>query len=137
MARPSTEDPWEELRRLHLPPGQFAVFGSGPMGIRGLRHIQDVDIIVRPELWQKLAAQYPVQDHEHGLKRIQIGNIEILNGWYPDVGPIEELVDESEIIADIPFVRLHSVLQWKRLRGQPKDINDIELIEEYFKRGGT
>ena len=44
----------DELAKLGLPKYQFAIFGSGPMGIRGLRECDDLDIIVKPDLWNKL-----------------------------------------------------------------------------------
>ncbi len=131
---PSTAELLDEIRALELPLGQFAVFGSGPMGIRGLRPMHDVDLIVAPALWEILARQYPVHDHEHGLKRIQIGNVEILSGWYPDVGGIADLIREAEIVDGIPLVRLKKVLEWKRAYGRPKDVADIELIEAFLAR---
>jgi nucleoside phosphorylase len=42
----------DELRALALPAEKFAVFGSGPMGVRGLRDMHDVDVIVAPPVIQ-------------------------------------------------------------------------------------
>lgn len=122
----------DELRALPLPAGKFAVFGSGPMGVRGLRDMRDVDVIVAPDLFAELGSRYPVEDHDHGLHRIQIGRVEILDGWYPDVGPIEALIAGAEIIEGLPFVTLDKVIEWKSKYGRPKDGPDLEAIQAYL-----
>jgi hypothetical protein len=41
----ATERLLYEAHGLGLRAGQYAIFGSGPMGVRGLREIHDVDVI--------------------------------------------------------------------------------------------
>ena len=48
------------LKELNLPIDQYVVTASGPLGIRNLREIGDIDIIVTPKLWDTLAAKYGV-----------------------------------------------------------------------------
>jgi len=118
----------EELKKLNLPPDQYAVFGSGPLAIRGLRENEDLDIIVKPELWEKLAKEHkPVKDC-----LIVIGNIDILKHWKPWFIEVNKLIDTADIIDGIRFVKLEYVLEWKKKRGKEKDKKDIELIEEYL-----
>lgn len=124
----STKQLFDELRRLELPTGQYAVFGSGPMGVRGLREIGDVDVIASPALFAKLATKYSAEDHEHGLHKIQIGRVEILDGWYPKVGEVDELIASAEIIEGLQFVQLDKVLAWKQAYGRAKDEKDIQLL---------
>jgi hypothetical protein len=126
-----TERLFDELRALGLPPEQFVIFGSGPMGVRGLREIRDVDVIVAPALFAHLATRYPVEDHDHGLRRIQVGNVEILDGCYPDIGPIDQLIAGADIIDGLPFAKLEKVLEWKGKYGRDKDRADIEAITRY------
>jgi len=121
-----------ELRELNLPNGQFVIFGSGPMGIRRLREINDIDVIVTPDLWKQLIDNYDPIDHDHGLKKITIGKVEILNGSYPNVGSIEELIADADLIDGLPFVQLAKVLDWKRLRCELKDQQDIPIIENFL-----
>jgi len=33
----------EELKKLNFPPGQYAIYGSGPLAVRGLRKNGDID----------------------------------------------------------------------------------------------
>ena len=137
MYRPrseATNQLFEELRRLQLPAGQYAVFGSGPMGIRGMREIHDVDVIVSPALFADLKTKHAVEDHEHGLHRIQIGPVEILDGWYPNVGETKDLIASAEMIEGLPFVRLEKVLSWKQAYGRPKDEKDIALLKDELAR---
>lgn len=124
-----------ELRALALPAGQYAVFGSGPMGVRGLRDIRDVDVIVGASLFAELSQRYVAHEGSPGLKKIQIGNVELLDGWFPDVGPVQSLIDEAEWIEGLPFVKLTKVLEWKEKFGRSKDGPDIELIKAYLKEG--
>lgn len=123
-----------EVRALDLPADQFAVFGSGPLAAKGLldRDVNDLDIIVTPALWDELCLKHTPEDHEHGLLRIQIGGLEILNGWYPSVGSVVDLIRDAELIDGVRFVRKEKVLEWKRLRGKDKDKRDIELIPRHF-----
>lgn len=65
----------EELKKLNLPLGKYAIFGSGPLAIRGLRENNDIDIIVTDELWQNLTKKYKkfIVESNH----IRIGHISI------------------------------------------------------------
>jgi hypothetical protein len=120
-----------EVRNLGLPPGDYAVFGSGPLAAAGLRDVDDIDLIVGANLWSLLAEQFPVMSLERGREMIQVGNIEIFRSWYPDVGDIHRLIREADLVDGIPFVKLHKVLEWKEKYGRPKDAHDIALIKSY------
>ena len=39
----------DEVKRLNLPKDKFAIFGSGPIAIRGLREARDIDLIVKKD----------------------------------------------------------------------------------------
>lgn len=122
-----------ELRALALPAGQYAVFGSGPMGVRGLREIHDVDVIVSAPLFAELSRRYGAREHAHGLKKIQVGNVELLDSWYPDVGAVQTLIDEADWIEGLPFVKLAKVLEWKEKFGRSKDGPDVETIKAHLR----
>lgn len=134
-----------ELRALPLTIGQYAIFGSGPLGIRGLRDIHDIDVIAAPELFDSLAKTNSRVNHDHGLHKIQIGDVEILDGWYPDVGPVGALIADAEMIEGLPFVQLEKVLEWKlkclreksREQVREKDTLDVARIAEYLVASST
>jgi len=120
-----------ELEKLNLPKDKFAIFGSGPLAIRDIRETNDLDIIVKPELWEKLKKKYPVKDKEKGL--IKIGNIEIYKKWGKWFDDMSKLIDEADIIRGLRFVKIERVLEWKKAFNREKDKKDIELIKKYFK----
>lgn len=124
----------DELKNLNLPTDKFAVFGSGPLGIRNLREINDLDIIVKISLWEELKENHPVQKNiEKGYEYIQIGNIEIYKVWGGGINNIDELIDEADIINGIRFVKMERVLEWKKKVNREKDQEDIKIIINYLK----
>jgi siroheme synthase len=127
----------DELKKLDFPRDKFAVFASGCLAVRGIRENNDIDIIVKDDLWQKLIKKYP--RNEKGF--IHMGNIEAGNkALYPKES-VDEMIDNADIIEKIRFVKLKSVLIWKRLissdkaegnLNRDKDKTDIKLIENYL-----
>jgi hypothetical protein len=59
------------------------------------------------------------------------GAIEIFGGWLG--WDIDALIDNSEIIDGLPFVRLEDVLAFKLSLGRPKDVAHARLIEGYLR----
>ncbi len=123
-------DYFNELKLLNLPPGKFAIFGSGPMAVRGIRNSADLDIIVKQDLWQALVIKFPLA-LQHNPTCLEIGNIQIYKDWLELSDRIDEMIDSAEIIKGFPFVQLKYVVQWKKQFGREKDIKDIELIQKY------
>lgn len=117
----------QELRKFNFPKEEFAVFGSGPLAIRNIRENEDIDIIVKKDLWEEIAKNHKINDKSS----ISIENIEIWNKW--EDFDIDELIDNSDIIEGLRFVKLEEVLKWKRKMGREKDIKDINLIERFMK----
>lgn len=119
----------EELKSLNLPEGSYAIFGSGPLAVRGLREAKDLDLLARKNVWDVLAKKYPMNEKGTGL---QIGNIEAFSGWLPWFEDPNTLIDTAETIEGLPFVRLEHVVTWKRAMGREKDVRDLQLIEKYL-----
>lgn len=127
--------PLEHVKSLDLLPGQFAVFGSGPMVVRGMRDSDDADVIVSDELFEKLAldpmwTSVELRDHHTSIRR---GDVEIFHTWAPGAWDVADLIKNAEMIDGLPFVRLEAVVEWKQLRNEVKDREDLKLIEEYRK----
>ncbi|MBU2037470.1 hypothetical protein KJ866_04730 [Patescibacteria group bacterium] len=119
----------ENLKKLNLPVEKFAIFGSGPLVIRKIRESDDIDIIVKPELWSELVNKYTsLKDN-----LIKVGDVEIYKDWLPWIGDINQLIDNADIIEGFRFVKLEYVLEWKKAMWREKDIKDIELIKKYMK----
>ncbi len=128
---------FETLKKLDFPVGQYAIFGSGPMWARGIRESDDLDIIVRGEAWEQAKANGVVGVKEYsGLQYAYFadGKIEVYDGWYPGEWNVDELIETAEMIDGIPFVRLESVVEWKKIMGREKDKNDLSSIQEYLSK---
>src|SRR3989344_6235338 len=102
----------DELKSLNLPAGKFAIFGSGPMAVREIRQSNDLDIIVKQDLWNALLSQYPDSLHQNPIC-LKIGNIEVYKDWLELSDKVDEMIDTAETIANFAFVRLKYVVKWK------------------------
>ena len=125
------------LKAFNLPIGEYMITGSGALGIRNLREIGDIDIVVSPSLWEILAEKYGITQ-ENGHKKIVFPGdlIEAFgeDSFYADQGStdIPKLADRialADIIDGLPFECLEHVLYYKRKMGREKDLKDILLIE--------
>ena len=126
----------DRLDALRLPRDQYAVFGSGPLAVRGIRPAADLDIVVLPGLWADLAARLPLAP-KAGAPRILVEEIEIWPDWHPAAGPPAEIVATADVFDGYRFATLARVLAWKRALARPKDVTDVELITRYLARGGS
>jgi hypothetical protein len=127
----------QELNQLHLPTGEYAITCSGPMAIKGIREARDLDIVVSTKLWIKLKKKYK-KYLSTTQEKIVIGNIEIF-GKHLKVGKLiyataEQQIRETEIIEKYPFVKLPRIKHYKQTYAREKDLNDIELINEYLSK---
>ena len=125
----------KDLKKLNLPKNEFAIFGSGPLAIRGIRDSRDLDIIVKPELWSNLAEKHKIEEFKVEPKKqfIKIGEIEIYPDWLPWLKDIDKLINTADFINGLPYVKLKYVIKWKEMFNREKDKKDIELIEKWLK----
>jgi hypothetical protein len=135
---PANDAKFQLVRELSLPPGQYAITGSGPMGVREIREIGDIDLVVSDDLWNELGSSYPIIQ-EHGVTKIRISqDIEVLSeGSFS--GPREagqpsvaEQIAQADTIAGLPFVSLRHVLYFKRKMKREKDERDIAALERFL-----
>jgi len=125
---------FEQVRKLSLPDGHYLISGSGPLGIRNLRDIRDIDLLVSGELWDQLANEYGIVE-ENGVKKIVIGDLDIEafgeQSFHEGQGPsVKERLTAAEIIDGLPFESIENVLFFKRMQGREKDLKDIELLSK-------
>jgi hypothetical protein len=137
----SNQSKFAAIRALNLPLKQYAIISSGALGIRNLRTIGDIDILVTDELWNALAKQYGIIE-EKGLKKIVFpdGIVEALGTCsFPNekedlnIPSISQRIAYADIIDGLPFELLEHVLYFKCKMGREKDLQDIKLIEAYLK----
>lgn len=120
------------FKKLKLSDKGYAIYGSGPLGVRGIRDVKDLDIVVTDDLYQKLKEKYPKDSKK---ERIKLGEIEIYPIWAWGTGfeGLKETIDRAELIDGLRFVLLEDLIRWKEKMGRVKDFEDIELIKKYLK----
>ena len=129
---------FEELRALDLPKDQYVVVASGPLGIRNLRKMSDVDVLVNDELWKELSTKYPMI-FEHKASKLRISpNIEAFcatsfGPGIPEAPTAAQQISESEIIDGLPFQNIETALFFKSRGTRDKDIRDVELLEGWLR----
>ncbi len=132
----------ERVKRLGLPLGEYAVFGSGLLEVWGIRKASDLDIIVTPELYDRLKQQ----GWQEGVDTQQEVQFKCLQKEGADVTTVQDkpthgdylpdrvqLIKEAVIINGVPFVRVEEVIACKKAYNRPKDLADITAIEKYLE----
>lgn len=123
---------FREFLALGLPVEDYAVAGSGPLFARGfIEGVGDLDVVARGPAWEKAVAMGTVDEApEAGVHRVVLldGQIEILDGWYPEVWDIDELIENADVIDGIPFVRLDVVAWTKGRSRRPKDREHLRRL---------
>lgn len=133
---PKFQELLERLKGLNLPPDQFALFGSGPMAVRGLREPGDFDVLASPTLFAELSKKHLVEQSWHGGKIKGIAkDIDIYDATAAPI-PTVELLERAEVFDGVRYVTLEDVIVAKRAQGREKDLKDIQIIEEYLQSGG-
>src|SRR3989344_669354 len=138
---------FERVKRLNFPIGKYVVAG-GAMEAHGIRKAKDVDLIVTKELFDDLLKQgwapkpcRPNDIGKDGTKRkLRKDDVSIISeySWLDKYfAKTEDLIASADIIQGIPFVSLDELLKWKKASRREKDLEDIELIEDYLKKDGN
>ncbi len=134
VSNTSNQNLFQIVKELKLPMGKYALFGSAPLGIRGLKDCRDIDIIVTEDLWDEYKQKnWKLRTRPHGSHYLWNKKIELWKDWQPGQWYIKQLIKEAEIINDLPFVRLERVLEYKKLLGRKKDLADIKIIKKFLQ----
>lgn len=127
------------IRELNLPIGEYAITGSGALGIRYLREINDIDIIVTLGLWNTLVKKYGMTNENDVNKVVFPG--EVVEAFCGDISfyadkkdvnapSLAERIEKAEMIDGLPFESLEHVLYYKRKMSREKDLKDISIISK-------
>jgi len=135
MVTARASDLFDLLRSLDLPIGDYAVFGSGPLIIRGIiEATNDLDVVSRGDAWEQARASGDLVTLPlDGAVIVSCfdGAITIGRSWaYGDVD-IDNLIDTAEVIDGTPFVGLEHVVAYKKIADRPKDRQHLRLLAEH------
>jgi hypothetical protein len=121
------------LDPLHINSEDYAIFGSGPLAIRGIRPAKDIDILVTKKVYDWfLRENKETIDEELGKVSIELPYVELF-GKHRLIDNIEDIIKSSEIIHGYPFVSLEYLIKVKNELARKKDLKDLKLIETYLK----
>lgn len=130
-----------EVKKLNFPSDQYIIVGSGIMAAKGIRETNDLDIIVTPWLFEKSISEgwevhQWTKESIPGKDWLKRDNVELYIQLSRKTGGIsaEELLKDAELIEDIPFISLETLIDFKREYGRSKDFEDIKRIEEYLSK---
>ena len=126
---------FDRVKRLNLPVGDFAIFGSGPLIVRGIiPGSNDLDIICRGKAWQKVTK---IGEREY-LRKYDVTVVTMCDGrlifgskWGIGEFDTNDLIDSAEKIDGLPFVRLGHVASYKNISNRPKDLIHLEALKAY------
>ena len=110
----------KEFDELGLKIGEYSIFGSGPLAIRGLVYASDIDVLVKEDSWKF------GDINKNGTTRI--GNIELSIDW-PGFNDIDNLIDTSDIIEGHSYVKIKYVLEYKKKLNRDKDKDALNLFK--------
>ena len=123
------------VEALNLPLDQIVVAGSGLLDALGMRRADDVDLVVSEEVFNSLASQGGWKSYTVGRDRaIGQSGIEAWKTWYGK--SYDEVSEGATVIDGVRYMNHGQTIAWKRQLGRAKDINDIALLEEYYKHHG-
>ena len=124
-----------EVRALGLPAGNFMLFGSAPLLVRGIvPPTGDVDVLARGPAWEAARALGPTVRLPHygvDVVRLLDGRIEIGTVWGIGNVDVDDLIDSAEDIDGLPFAGLAHVRAYKELAGRPKDRKHLRLLDAW------
>ena len=123
-----------ELRELGLERADHALFGSGPLLVRGwIDEVGDLEVIARGTAWEQ-AQEIGELVHldAYNVDIVEIGDmITVGTSWgYGDVD-IDHLIDTAEDIDGIRCVQLQHVVAYKRVAARPKDLAHLDIIDQH------
>lgn len=109
------------------------------MGIRGIRGINDIDILVSDDLRDDLIKKYGMVD-DGKTKKITFPQGDIDAFWEGSFytqkvdkqdPKVKDIISRAEMIDGLPFESLDDLIYFKRKMNRPKDLEDIKLIEKW------
>ncbi len=118
------------LRELDLPAGEWALFGSAPLLLRGwIDSVNDLDVITRGSAWSLVQEIGQPEAFENGRTMYRVGaDLTFGNYWYYGDFDIDELIDTAEPIDGIPCVLLEHIVTYKEIANRPRDREHLAII---------
>jgi len=126
-----------KIKELGLKPEEFLIIGSGIMfalGIRDVKDIHDIDIIVNDKGWEKVKNLSKVYINKIGEKHLYLlgKKIEIWDTHNSPKYNFKDLHKRAYFVGKYPFLSPKDTIRYKKNMGRKKDAKHIQMIEEYL-----
>jgi hypothetical protein len=125
--------PHKTINDLGLKIWDYVIYWGWPLWVRGLRETDDIDICVSIDARKRLLEKWnTIVITKFNNESIVIGDLEIACTilWLSPM-ETESAIARPDIIYGCAFLTLDLNKKAKLSLGRPKDMRDIELIEEY------
>jgi len=123
----------QRLRGFEFPTTDYAIFGSGPLLVRGwIDEVGDLDLIAREPVLSRAREVGEVlylENHDVEVIGIDGDAITVFTSWAYADGDIAELIDTAELIDGFPCVLLEHVIAYKLIADRPKDRAHLAVIQ--------
>ena len=124
---------FEQFRELALPRCDYAIFGSGPLAIRGvIPACNDLDVVCRGEFWeavQRVGKSEFLPEYSVNIVTLAGGAIGFGTQWGIGKVDVDELIDTAETIDGLLFARLEYVVRYKKIRASVRDQLHLEALK--------
>lgn len=115
--------------------GDYIVVASGILNALSIRDSDDIDLVITPELYEKLKNQGWKEVNKGAYSVLEHGPFEAGLCWDSDENETPNLADllqDSTVIEGVYFSSLERVRSWKQKMGREKDLKDLRLIDDYL-----
>jgi len=123
---------FDQLRQLELPSEGYAIFGSGPLAIRGIiPACNDLDILCTQAVWDVVSQNGTTEflpEYDVTIVSFLDGAMTFGTKWGIGDFDVTELIETAEIIDSLPFVRLEYVVRYKTIRSSAKDLRHLAAL---------
>jgi hypothetical protein len=124
-----------QLRSLSLPVDDYVVAGSGPLFARAwIDDPTDLDIVARGPAWRIAAGLGRIGRARYTSSPcVQLfgGDLDIFDDWFPEMGTVDELIKDADVIAGLRFLTLDVVAATKRMMGRPRDLAHLAVMRAH------
>ena len=124
---------FDQLRQLRLPPNNYAVFGSGPLAIRGIiPACNDLDVLCNQPVWDIVRQEGVMKflpEYDVTVVSFLDGAITFGTEWGIGDFNVAELIETAEMIEALPFVRIEYVVRYKTIRSSAKDLQHLSALQ--------
>lgn len=128
----------EKTKMLDLPQGEYVVVGSGLLGVLGLREVNDVDLVVSPDILGKFEKKEDWQKEvKWGKTFLSKKNFDMFSqlAWEKYQTTREEAIMSARHIGGVPFMNVKETIAFKQALGREKDHQDIALLRSSQESG--